>query len=184
MHIGSDYDGVISSFLDGVNRFLSICGHNVKIPANNTEYHFWRKHLGWTDEQFYDFWKKGVRAGIIFASAPYPGAVKAINAMYDAGHQIHIITHRGFHDEPGLAEELTAKVLERDGIKYHSLTFSGDKTVIKTDMMADDMPNNYHALKAAGTDAYLVTRPWNKGLAGYQRVCSLSDFSRRVLAIS
>jgi len=80
-----------------------------------------------------------------------------------------------------LCEDLTARVLERDGIKYHSLTFSGDKTIVRTDMMVDDKPENYNALRAVGTDAYLLTRPWNIHVEKAQRVRSCAEFCRKVL---
>jgi 5'(3')-deoxyribonucleotidase len=76
---------------------------------------------------------------------------------------------------------LTAACLERDGIRYHSLTFTADKTDVWTDMMVDDKPENYYDLIKAGTDAYLLTRDWNKHIEGAKRVRSVGEFSRKVL---
>jgi len=179
MDIGSDYDGVISSFHQGVEKCLRANGLGHLKPSR-TEYQFW-KPWGWSNSKFHKFWVKGVEDGIIFASPPYPGAVAALNDIKAAGHKLHIITHRGWKSHPGLAEELTAACLERDGINYDSLTFSEDKTVIWTDMMVDDKPENYYALKEAGTDAYLLTREWNTHIKGAKRVRSIGEFSRIVV---
>jgi hypothetical protein len=180
--VGFDYDGCISSFQRGVEQQLRNKGFK-DLKCDPLKYHFHRD-WGWSDEEFQEFWKQGVRDGVIFAAKPYPGAVEAVNDIYDAGHRVHIITHRGWEDEPGLAEDLTAATLERDGFRYHSLTFTDHKPDVKTDFMVDDLPKNYDALVAAGTEAYLLTRPWNEGLEGYRRVRSVREFSRRVLSIS
>lgn len=179
MRVGYDWDGVISSFHASVDKWLRMNGHDLK--ASQNQWNFWNEWPGWSNKRFHKFWVEGVRAGVIFASHPYANAVEGINAVYDAGHEVHIITHRGWKQHPGLAEDLTATCAEQFGIKYHSLTFSADKTCIRTDMMVDDKPENYEALKAAGTDAYLLTRPWNKHVQGAQRVRSAAEFSRIVL---
>jgi hypothetical protein len=180
LHVGYDFDGVLSSFHASVNQWLKMNGHDLK--ASQHHWNFWTE-WGWSSRKFHKFWVDGVKAGVIFASKPYRGAIEGMNAVYDAGHRVHIITHRGWKEYPGLAEDLTASVLERDGAKYHSLTFSEDKTVIWTDMMVDDKPENYEALKSVGTDAYLLTRPWNKHVEGARRVRSAAEFSRKVLEI-
>jgi hypothetical protein len=179
MHVGYDYDGVISSFHAGVDKYLRLNGYE-GLKASTTQWDFW-KDWGWSNSKFHKFWVDGVRDGIIFATAPFPGAVDAINSVYDAGHKVHIITHRGWKKYPGLAEDLTAACLERDGIRYHSLTFTADKTDVWTDMMVDDKPENYYDLIKAGTDAYLLTRDWNKHIEGAKRVRSVGEFSRKVL---
>jgi hypothetical protein len=179
MDIGYDWDGVISSFHSSVNKWLKMNGYDLK--ASQTNWDFWTE-WGWSNAKFHKFWVDGVRAGVIFASRPYQGAVEGINSVYDAGHKVHIITHRGWKKHPGLAEELTAKIADDIGLKYHSLTFSADKTCVKTDMMVDDKPENYEDLKKAGTDAYLLSRPWNKHIQGVQRVRSAAEFSRIVLS--
>jgi hypothetical protein len=179
LDVAYDWDGVISSFHSSVDKWLKMNGYDLK--ASQTNWNFWQD-WGWSNSKFHKFWVDGVRAGVIFASKPYAGAVEGINSVYDAGHKVHIITHRGWKKYPGLAEDLTAVCAENFGIKYHSLTFSEDKTCVRTDMMVDDKPENYEALVAAGTDAYLLTRPWNKHIKGAQRVRSAAEFSRIVLA--
>lgn len=179
LNIGEDLDGVNLMFQAGVNAWLRRSGFDLK--CNPYNYHFWREWDGWTDERWMEFWKQGVEAGLIFNNAPFRGAVEANNALFDVGHRIHIVTHRGFEDRPGLAEKVTETWLNGAGFKYHSLTFSEDKTVIRTDVFVEDNLNNYHALNEAGTEAYLITRPWNEGVKVERRVRSVAEFARIIL---
>lgn len=178
LRIGKDLDGCHQMFQHGVNAALKAAGENLRCNPNN--YHFWRL-WGWSDEKWMEFWEWGTEAGYIFNSAPLRGAVEANHALYDAGHKIHFITFRGFKNKPGLAEQVTEAWLDNVGFKYHSLTFSEDKTVIKTDVFVEDNIDNYHALNAAGTECYLITRPWNQGIKVERRVRSVAEFARIIL---
>jgi len=178
LRIGKDLDGCHQSFQAGVNKALKAAGLNLKCDPN--EYHFWRG-WGWTDEQFMEFWKKGVEDGYIFNTPPFRGAVQANHDLHNAGHSIHVITHRGFPDRPGLAEQVTENWLNAVEFFYDSLTFSEDKTVVKTDVFIEDNLDNYHALNAVGTECYLITRPWNAGVKVERRVRSVAEFARIIL---
>lgn len=179
LSIGVDLDGCNVMFQVGVNAYLRMQGYT-DLRCDPSNYHFW-EDWGWNTEQWEAFWKAGVEAEIIFNNAPFRGAVEAINALYDAGHSIHVITYRGWPDRPGLAERVTENWLNERGYKYNSLTFSKDKTVIKTDVFVEDNLDNYQALTEAGTECYLITRPWNKEAKVERRVRSIGEFSRRVL---
>lgn len=178
LNIGKDLDGCHYMFQHGVNRALKAAGFNLKCDPRN--YYFWRD-WGWSEERWMAFWKWGVEAGYIFNSAPLRGAVEANHALYNAGHKIHFITYRGFPDRPGLAEKVTEQSLQAAGFKYHSLTFSEDKTIIKTDVFIEDNLANYDALNAVGTECYLITRPWNEGVKVERRVRSVAEFARIIL---
>lgn len=178
IRIGVDLDGCNISFQAGVNAYLRQQGFDLK--CDPSQYFFWRE-WGWSDQQWETFWKAGVEADIIFNNAPFRGAVEAINSLHDAGHSIHVVTYRGWPDSPRLAEDVTEVWLNTNGFKYDSLTFSKDKTVIKTDVFVEDNTQNYYDLNSAGTECYLITRPWNKGIKVERRVRSIGEFSRRVL---
>lgn len=180
MHIGFDADGVLQSFHAGCNAFLKAEGH-VGIKAEQNQWNFFEEWPEWTKSDFWKFVKRGVAANVIFNTPPLRGAVEAVNAVKDAGHKVHIITARGWGD--GVAEAVSEKWFATHGFKYDSLTFSFDKTVVWTDMYVDDKPENIDALLDAGTDAYLLTRPWNTYVKERKRVRSVGDFSRKVLSI-
>ena len=59
---------------------------------------------------------------LILESEPYPGAVAAVRRWHEAGHFIHITSHRA-----GDAHEATAQWLERIGLPYDELYCSYDK---------------------------------------------------------
>lgn len=180
LHVGFDLDGVNISFQKGVDMWLKQNDYDLK--CDPLSYNFWIE-WGWSDDRFAQFWQEGVEAGVIFNNAPYRNSVEAVNKVYDAGHWVHIITHRGWPEKPGLAEDLTEAWLKDRGYKYHTLTFSGDKTIIKTDYFIEDNIYNYHALQEVGTEVYLLTRPWNDGLEGYRRVRSVTEFTKKIPGI-
>lgn len=177
MHVGYDADGVFQSFHAGCNAFLKMEGH-VGIKAEQHQWDFFLEWPEWDKKQFWKFVKRGVEAGVIFNTPPFRGAVEAFNSVKAAGHKVHIITAR-----PDYAEGISEKWFRTCGFDYDSLTFSLDKTVVPTDMYVDDKPSNIDALLKAGTDAYLLSRPWNKNYTGYKRVRSVGEFSRKVLSI-
>lgn len=179
LNIGADLDGCNVMFQVGVNAYLRQQGYT-DLRCDPGNYHFWRD-WGWEDERWQEFWKAGVEAEVIFNNAPFRGAVEAMNSLYDAGHKIHIVTFRGWPDRPGLAERVTENWLNDRGFKYHSLTFSEDKTIINTDVFVEDNLTNYQDLTAAGTECYLITRPWNKGAKVERRVRSVAEFARTIL---
>ena len=93
-------------------------------------------------------------------------------------HSIHIVTHR-----PAEAHATTRRWLREHNILHDSLTFSEDKTVVKTDVFIDDRPENVEALLAKGVQAVLYDRPWNQHADGLPRVNTLVQFRDFVKAV-
>src|SRR3954471_17428841 len=77
----------------------------------------------------------------ILASKPYPGAVETVRAWHEAGHFIHITSHRRTD-----AHGATAEWLERIALPYDELYCSEDKVArcveIGIDLLIDDSPVN------------------------------------------
>jgi 5'(3')-deoxyribonucleotidase len=119
----------------------------------------------------------GVDDGIIFAAGePFTNVREAFELIKANGHTIHIVTDRTF-GKPGASAAATIGWLARHDLPYDSITFSADKTVAQLDVMVDDKPSNYEALRAAGVDAYLLTRAWNSHVSEAQRVDDLLHFA-------
>ena len=80
----------------------------------------------------------------ILASEPYPGAVEAVRAWHDAGHFIHITSHRS-----GEAHDARRAWLRRIGLPFDELYCSYDKVTrcaeIGIDVLIDDSPDNLRA---------------------------------------
>lgn len=161
--IGIDLDGVCYDFSASVREYL--CNTAVThlpdacpFPTRWEFYEDWGLDLN----GFLNACHDGVDAGIIFSyGEPYPDTAEAFHRIKSAGHTIHIVTDRSFGTN-GASEAATRAWLDCHGLPFDSLTFSADKTIVRIDAMVDDKLANYDALEAAGVDAYLLTRPWNK----------------------
>jgi uncharacterized HAD superfamily protein len=105
---------------------------------------------------------------VILAGRPYPGAVETVNRWADAGHFIHITSHR--HDR---AHDATARWLRHIGLRHDELYCSFDKVTrcqeIGIDLLIDDSPINLQRALDAGLHVATIVHPWN------QDVCETED---------
>jgi hypothetical protein len=99
----------------------------------------------------------------VLAAEPYPGAVDAVRAWHDAGHFIHVTSHRDV-----ASREVTARWLDRIGLPYDELYCSDDKVShcaeIGIDVLIDDSPENLERAIDAGMIAATLLHPWNREL--------------------
>ncbi|MGZ6643600.1 MAG: 5' nucleotidase, NT5C type [Solirubrobacteraceae bacterium] len=97
----------------------------------------------------------------IARAEPYPGAVQAVNAWHDAGHFIHITSHRA----PATHED-TVRWLHRVGLRHHELYCSYDKVSrcveIGIELLIDDSPVNLAGALEHGIAAATLRHPWNR----------------------
>jgi uncharacterized HAD superfamily protein len=104
----------------------------------------------------------------IAAGRPYEGAVEAVRRWHEAGHFIHITSHR---DEGRHAA--TAQWLQEIGLPYDELYCSHDKVSrcreIAIDVLIDDSPVNIARALEAGIVAATLAHPWNRD------VCETED---------
>lgn len=177
--IGVDLDGVLYDFGLAFKKYL-------------TKSHKWPEL--WCSEikrwEFYEDWgislagfkricHEAADTGELWNACGLLGGSSAQEALEDlkaAGHKIHIITHRGFGTHPSASHVATARWLGTCSLPYDTLTFSEDKTLIKTDWMIEDNADNYVALEKSGCKPVLITRPWNEHLKDARRVTSVREF--------
>ena len=111
----------------------------------------------------------------ILAGEPYPGAVEVVGGWHEAGHFIHITSHRA-----GEAHEATAQWLERIGLPYDELYCSYDKVSrcqeIGIDLLIDDSPDNLRRAIDAGIAAATILHPWNRDLVAEEDVVAAEDW--------
>ncbi|MDX6726723.1 MAG: uncharacterized protein QOK49_1528 [Baekduia sp.] len=104
----------------------------------------------------------------ILAGRPYPGAVEAVNAWSEAGHFIHITSHRDI-----AAHAATEQWLRDIGLRFDELYCSYDKVTrceeIGIDLLIDDSPGNLEAALDRGIAGATLLHPWN------QDVCETED---------
>ena len=173
LRIGVDLDGVVYDFADSFRRYLIGEGYRSSDLPDPWKWNTW-ECWGMSQEEWLDHFSAGVEAGVIFGTGePFPGAVEALQRLWNSYHDIHIVTHRTVHPD---AIGWTAKWLAEHDIPHTSLTFAKDKTVVPVDVFIEDNVENAFALSAAGTEAVLMDRPWNRVAPGIRRVYSWAEF--------
>jgi uncharacterized protein len=114
---------------------------------------------------------------VIAAAEPYPGAVETVNGWHEAGHFIHVTSHR----HAG-AREATAAWLDRIGLQYDELYCSYDKVgrcvEIGIDLLIDDSPVNLTRALEAGISAATLRHPWNRDICEEEDVICGEDWAQ------
>ncbi|MEA2324827.1 MAG: uncharacterized protein QOD81_4677 [Solirubrobacteraceae bacterium] len=115
------------------------------------------------------------RDGAIAGARPYPHAVETVNGWHDAGHAIHIISHR-----PERSLTATGRWLDHIGLRRHELCCSDDKVAhcrrIGIDLLIDDSPTNLLRALDAGILAATLRHPWNAHACDAPHVISAAEW--------
>lgn len=167
-----DLDGVACGWVE--NFYPWICAKEGWEETDWITWHHYRTHE-MHDEEFVARLTEYAEEGGFGDQLPnngFSGCVKMLNAL---GHSQHVVT-----DRPAIAEADTAWWLSEYGPEIDSLTISRDKTVFKEYgpgpyFAIDDRVENVEAMRAAGIEAFLLTKPWNED-ADLPRVTTLTEF--------
>lgn len=112
---------------------------------------------------------------VILAAEPYPGAVQAIGRWHEAGHFIHVTSHRS-----DSARDATLRWLSRIGLAYDELHCSFDKVgrcrEIGIDVLIDDSPLNLARALQVGIVPATIAHPWNRDLCREEGLIRASDW--------
>lgn len=188
MRVGLDSDGVIDNFGEGVRETMEARGVGHLWKSGPTKEPFWNfyEDWGWNFAQFKELVDWGVDHGYIFTGHWREGALEAIERIARMGHEIIIITDRGFGTRPENSQRNTIEAFANAGIEYDELIFSSDKTCVPVDVMVEDKLQNYDALIANGTPTFLINRPWNKVVGGdaRNRINSVLEYADAVEQIT
>lgn len=186
MRVGFDIDGVGFNFADSCKRYLDHLGqgHLWKSGPMPDPFWDWYKDWGWTSKQFVEFCNAGADAGFIFAGGIRKGYAEAISAAHRLGCEVIIATDRPFGSTPEVSQKLTVEWLDQHGIEYDELHFTADKTTANCDMFIEDKLENYDALVAAGTKAFLLNRPWNivEGGDARNRIDTMDEYVDEIMS--
>jgi FMN phosphatase YigB (HAD superfamily) len=111
----------------------------------------------------------------ILGSEPYPGAVDTVKSWHEAGHFIHVTSHRS-----ASAHDATARWLDEIGLPYDELYCSYDKLArareIGIDVLVDDAPANLLGALDSGMTAATLLHPWNRTLCEEESVICAPDW--------
>jgi uncharacterized HAD superfamily protein len=112
---------------------------------------------------------------VIVSSEPYPGAVETVTAWHDAGHFIHITSHRA-----ASAHGATERWLERIRLPHDELFCSYDKVArcadIEIDLLIDDSPINLTRAIERGITPATILHPWNEDVCAEEDVICARDW--------
>ena len=111
----------------------------------------------------------------VLAAEPYPGAVETVARWHEAGHFVHVTSHR-----TTAAHEATARWLERIGLPHDDLHCSYDKLArcveLDIDVLIDDSPVNLVRAWAVGIVPATLRHPWNAELCDCERILCGGDW--------
>ena len=111
----------------------------------------------------------------VLAAEPYPGAVEVVRRWHEAGHWIHITSHRST-----TAHDATARWLDQIGLPYHDLHCSYDKIArareLGIDILVDDSPVNLLGALEAGIIGATLVHPWNRDVVEEEDVVAAEDW--------
>lgn len=179
LRVGVDLDGVLHPFIESIARYLSELG----FAADPHTWVGWSGCEAWgiTYDEFCAWCDRAADERVLYAQPPYPGAVEAMQQLFEAGVELHLVTARSFGSSPAASVYSTCQWLADWGIPFTSLTFAADKTVVPTDVFVEDNVDNFDALEAAGTTAILISNRYNAAADGRRRVDSFAEAAEQIL---
>ena len=112
----------------------------------------------------------------ILSAEPFPDAVETVTGWHEAGHFIHVTSHRRVE-----ALDATARWLDRIGLAYDDLYCSDDKVArcreIGIELLIDDSPVNLLAAVDAGIATATLLHPWNRDVCEEEDVICAEDWA-------
>src|SRR6185503_11502032 len=143
-HVAEGDGQLLAHRRHALRRYYPPIGVRIAIDIDSTLHHYWdqlsaaaRRRFGvdlpYEDQVTWDITRlrpEQVKACVrethgekmVLAAKPYPGAVEAVRAWHEAGHFIHITSHR-----EAASQEATARWLDDIGLPYDELYRSEDK---------------------------------------------------------
>jgi uncharacterized protein len=118
----------------------------------------------------------------ILAGIPYDDAVETVREWHQAGHWIHVTSHR--RSQTAAA---TGRWLQKIGMPYHDLHCSFDKVSrcveLGIQVLVDDSPANIARAREAGIVPATIIHPWNREIVERDGVIGAPDWKglRRAL---
>lgn len=119
----------------------------------------------------------------IAGGRPYPHAVETVNGWHDAGHEIHVTSHRAEG-----SVEATRRWLDGIGLRRHALYCGDDKLAYcrrtGIDLLIDDSPPNLLGALDAGMLAATLRHPWNEDVCARTDVVCAADWRQLERALA
>jgi hypothetical protein len=170
--IAIDIDSTLHPYWDTL-REVVLRRHGVDLPyERQTTWHI----TALAQEHLAEAVRETHAAHHVLAAVPYPGAVETVRAWHEAGHFIHITSHRSTD-----AHDATARWLDRVGLPHDELYCSYDKVSrcveIGIDVLIDDSPVNLARARERGIVGATLRHPWNAELCERDGVACADDWA-------
>ena len=171
MRIAIDIDSTLHHYWDQLAEVVRR-RHGVELPYD--------EQLTWgitmlPQEQVHECILETHTEAYVAAGEPYPGAVEAVTAWHEAGHFIHITSHRSTESHAA-----TERWLQAIGLPYDELYCSYDKIAraveIGIDVLIDDSPVNLVRADDAGIVGATILHPWNREICAERDLICAGDW--------
>ena len=166
LKIGWDIDGVGYDFPAALKFFAEhyqgVDPETMPLPARSWDW--WESQWGWSKDQFRLIHRLGIASGVLYqVSGVMEGFKEGLYRVRRAGGTNHLITARPALTEPLVAAQAARwlRTNELDGL-VDSVSFSGDKSIIKWDAYLDDHLPTVEGLREQGLPAFLLDAPYNR----------------------
>lgn len=111
----------------------------------------------------------------VLAAVPYEGSVAAVQRWSEAGHWIHVTSHRSTD-----ARDATSRWLEANAFPCDDLHCSYDKITrcveLGIDILVDDSPVNIAKAIEVGITPATLLHPWNRDICEEEGVICAEDW--------
>jgi FMN phosphatase YigB (HAD superfamily) len=118
----------------------------------------------------------------IAGARPYPHAVETVSAWYDAGHRIHVMSHRAERSVTA-----TRRWLDDVGLRHHDLYCGDDKVThcraTGVGLLIDDSPANLLGARDAGILVATLRHPWNQDICDARQIICAADWEELARAV-
>jgi uncharacterized protein len=174
MRLGIDLDGVVANFTKGWIDFYNRDFGTGLVVESAVEWD------GLTDlthfEDMGEFWRWSSDLdgrSLFWHLETFAGAVEALHALHDDGHEIVIITAK-----PGFAVADTHDWIARTGIPTDEVHITEDKWEVDCEVYLDDGPHVLPKLILNRSDRVICryVRPWNRPLPGVVDIRDFDEF--------
>ena len=171
MKIAIDIDSTLHHYWDD---FAAAAERRYGVSLPYEEQHTWEIE-GLEPEQLKVCIQETHAEDIVLRAEPYPGAVETVRRWHEAGHFIHITSHRAT-----TAHGATTAWLKKIGLPFDELYCSYDKISrcreIGVDLLVDDSPVNLQSAIDAGMLGATLLHPWNRELVAQEDVVAAEDW--------
>ena len=120
------------------------------------------------EDIWWDLWADFALGGGYLNTKPIEGSVEALRWLAWEGHNIHLVTARGFMENAENIRAWTPQWVEDFAVPHKTLTFAKDKVEAMHDLgvvfdsAIDDSPKNYSTLDEAGIHVFLQDHEHNR----------------------